>query len=491
MQDGDRAISYNDFLDVRNIIFEMTNACNMRCSYCFEEEACKQNKTGMISWPIIQRAIDSVIIQENEHYMVTFFGGEPLLNKELIFKTIAYAKNVAGKYSSYVSFNMVTNATCLDSQTISSLNAEDVYLFVSFDGDRALQDRYRRMMDGRSSYETVLENLKELIFSREAMNCKDNMAVRMTVTKDGIEQLVDRYQFLCRLGCCKITFALVSSDRKRPYAIGTEDFPLLRKVYWKLADLFIEEVESGKLHNRFFQSLVKKITDGVHCNHFCDCGKRYLGVGIDGDIYPCEGFFGLKQFSTGNILGKRNSRNGNTLECVSNHPFCKQCWARYLCGGGCYHEAWMRTGNVNKKDAVICETYRIAVEAALYIYEKLKQRGLLSVFLSLAEEQLSDSAVPVLWQANCKQQGTLLYSVTEEFSYFIELDEMSEFIVSLCDGKHTLSEIVSILLDLYECEAETLYRDVCHLLNDLHDHKAIYFVNEAVDIPNFGCLDSK
>ena len=477
MKTGDRLISYGNFSGIRNVIFEMTNTCNMHCIYCFERDAQIQRKPEKISWEAIQHAIDSVFTEENELYMVTFFGGEPLLNKEFIFKAITYAKAIARKHKSLVSFNMVTNATCLDLETILHLNAEDVYLFVSFDGDQDSQDKYRRMLDGTSSYEKILENLKLLICNRKNMYCRDNMAVRMTITKDGIEHLVDRYQFLCQLGVDKVTFALVSADTSKPYAISTEDIPALRKAYLNLAQLFIEEIESGKLCNRFFQSLVKKIVDGTHYNHFCDCGNRYLAIGIDGNIYPCEGFLGLKDFSVGNILKNSTNYGNYHIDCVNNNAACSKCWARYLCGGGCYHEWWMRTGNINAKDQVVCETYRIAVETALHIYAELKQKGLLSTFLSLSEEALPDNSIPVLRQFDCIQLGSMLYSVTEESSYFIDLDEISTTIVSLCDGKHTVSEITNILLNTYKCEPSDLYKDICHLLNNLYDHKAIYFTN--------------
>lgn len=473
----DRAIAYDDFFGVRNIIFEMTNACNMHCTYCFEENTRHHRTSGAISWQIIQFALDSIILEENELYVVTFFGGEPLLNTDLIFRTITYAKKVAYMRRSFVSFNMVTNATCLDSKTILRLNSEEVYLFISFDGDQDSQDKYRRMANGQSSYGRVLTNLKALIHSRRSMKCKDNMAVRMTVTRDGIERLVERYQFLCQLGCNKITFALVSSSAEKPYAISNDDFGALRTAYRELADVFLQEVREGNIHNRFFLSLVKKIVDGVHCNHFCDCGNRYLAIGIDGTIYPCEGFLGINDFSCGNVLLSTNHPTHYSLSCVDNNPVCKKCWARYLCGGGCYHEAWMRTGDANKKDPVMCESYRIAAETALYIYTELKRQNLLSTFIDLSDELIPDSCIPVLRQTNCIQQGTVLYSVTEEASYYIELDEIGAEIIALCDGKHTISEIAEILFDTYICNKEELYRDICKVIHDLYDHKAVYFLN--------------
>lgn len=479
MNNENRVLKYTEFTKVRNIIFEMTNACNMRCTYCFEENAHSKSNIGMISWEVIQNTLDSVIIDENESYMITFFGGEPLLNKALIFRAISYSKTISRNLNSYVSFNMVTNAICLDSTTIAKLNAENVYIFVSFDGDRSSQDKYRMLKDGGSSYQLVLHNLKELIQSRKSLFCKDNMAVRMTITKDGIPHLVERYRFLCQLGCPKITFALVSASEEKPYAISVSDFPLLRQAYQELAELFIEEVQQGVIRNRFFQSLVKKITSGSHCHFFCDCGNRYLAAGYDGNLYPCEGFFGLEEFVVGNILKNSHDCAFPIIECVENNVSCKRCWARYLCGGGCYHESLMRTGNINKKDSVICETYRIAAETALQIYDELNHRGLLSQFAEISEEQVLDNAIPVFRHTSCKKCHSLLYSVTPNESILIELDELSERIVLLCDGMHSVSQITTALLDIYDCDISELYRDVCHFLNDLYDKNVIYFINNS------------
>lgn len=463
----------------RNIIFELTNTCNMKCKYCFEADL-NSKPSFFLDINIIKKTIDRVITTQKQEYMITFFGGEPLICYHTIFAAMDYAQKKARERKCYVNYNILTNGTLINDEIIEQFNKRCVYTFFSFDGAKEIQDKYRIGKDGVLSYSIVSKNIRKFIESRKNMLSDDNMAIRMTVTNELIPQLTETYLKLRDdMHCKKITFALVSADDSKEYAIGQNDLGALREQYLELADIYVQEIKQGESHNRFFESIVKNIFKGIKKQYFCDCGGRYIAIGADGDLYPCEGFLECKEFKLGNIITETVCNDSGSIQSVEENNFCKNCWAKYLCGGSCYHECYMKYSNVNQKNSIMCQTYKLAVEIGLRIYVDLKNQGLLEVFNKLTKEQLPENVYPIIDKDIIQifEKSNLAFISQGDSYNILELDEMSFEILLLCDGNNSILNIVEIIANEYECDKKTIYEDINNIIVELRQKSAIYLTN--------------
>lgn len=469
----------NKLKDKRNIILELTNGCNMACEYCFESNADKKPIHFMKN-EVIKKAIDLVINQKGEEYNITFFGGEPLLNVKGIKYAIEYGNERAKNIGSYIRYYIVTNGTLINEEIIELFNRNDVYVFFSYDGSLEFQDKYRRFKDGSSTFEKITNNIKLFCKSREKCLNKYNASIRMTITRDFIPKLSETYVYLRNtFPDLKIGFALVSADSGKDYAITKDDLDVLRNEYLKLAELYIDEIKNGSSHNRFFESIVRNITCGYKKNYFCNCGDKYIAIGTDGDIYPCEGFLGYDKFSNGNIMDEKEKLCCMFLENVEENVQCKECWARYLCGGSCYQECYMLHNDVNSKDEIMCETYKMALEVGVRIYHSLMSNNLIDNFKNIIKTQICQNAVPVLNSANMKwmRDINLIFISSKDRYSFIEPDEIIVKILELCDGKHRIKDIVQCISNEYEGDETTIYNDVNEILQQFFDFSALSYIN--------------
>jgi len=463
----------------RNIIFEMTSGCNFRCKYCFESHNVGTVKN--IDYGTIDNSLIKIISEEKVEYMVTFFGGEPLLCFDKIRYIVEKGKNIARKNNCYIMFNVVTNGSLCTGEVNEFLIKNNIYTFFSFDGNQEIQNKYR-ILPNRDSYEEILTNIKDNINRQKDVYTKDCGAVRITVTKDLLPKLVDTYLFLRdEIRCPKITFALVSAKPGEEYALNKESLEILEEIYFKLAEIYIAEIKNGKSVNRFFESIVRNIVCGNHKLKFCRCDDDYVAIGADGKVYPCEGFLGYSEFVYGNINEKINfkDKSGIGIENSLENIQCKKCWAKYLCAGSCYHECYMRHGDVNVKDEFMCETYKCAISTGIYIYNRLLNENLIDKFIKISFETIFDDAVPVIDFDNVyfdRGKKILFYSDSDEYCN-INLDEVAVDILSLCNKRNTVRDITDRLSDLYNTNKMEMYTDISEFLSDLKRKGIIYLVN--------------
>ncbi len=467
------------YMDKKNIIFEMSNGCNMACKYCFEAEACERPVQN-ISFSTAREIIDKVFIEKGKEYKITFFGGEPLLNQEVLLQIIEYANNRAKDIGFYIKYFIVTNGTLFNQTVIDVFNANNVFVFFSYDGCQEIHDKYRVAKNGSFTYDKVTENIHTIARSRKRYLGNTNLAIRMTVTRDFLPKLKETYiKLIEEFPSLKIGFALVSAKESKEYAIKKQDLPLLRSVYLALADLYIREIENGESHNRFFESIVRNLFKGYRKEYFCSCGNKYIAVGNNGDIYPCEGFLGYKEFRLGNITDNCFESTMYKIESADENSSCKKCWARGLCGGSCYHECYMLNKDVNQKDSLMCETYKLAIEMGIRIYKYLIDNSLLDKFHEIIKEKLNDNAVPVLNSDNYKwiEDINTMFVLEENRYNILTLDEITVDILKLCDGKNTIKDIVTSLTKVYDADEQTIFYDINDILKDMQESSILYFTN--------------
>lgn len=449
-----------------NMIVELTNACNLRCKYCFENERTDDGKKVVMSKKVLKKAID-FLMNDRKNVHLTFFGGEPLLCKGLLQFGIEYANKLAREEGAYVSFSVVTNGTKLDDDIINILNGYDVNIVYSFDGNKFSQNKYRPFDSGGASYEVVTNNLKKLISTRKDQRY-GHLIVRPTITSDTIDLMEDIYNELIQIGCKEISFSLVSAKNVEDYAIKSADLDKLRYEYGKMTDNYYRELLEGYSYNKFFESMVERIEKNSINREFCDCGKRYMAIDTNGNIYPCEGFIGVQEFKMGNIICETMDNNWEMPQTVDENEECMKCWARYMCGGSCYHEAWMRTGTINARDKIVCETYRIAVEYALKLYRKMKNKDI-HLDKMKTGAVLPERTIPIVEKNKVKRiEDDIIYINDGCDNNFVTINETAQRVYELCDGINSIQDISNVIIKEFQCEFD-IYSDVSNTVSLLLD----------------------
>lgn len=449
------------------MIVELTNACNLRCKYCFENCQTEERQTSKMTKGILEKAIDFLLDNNRENCHLTFFGGEPLLCKELIVFGMEYGNKTARKRKKYISYSLVTNGTELDDAFIEVLNDNNVNIVYSFDGNEFSQNKYRPYASGEGTYDVVLGNLKKIIKSRKDERY-GHLIVRPTITSETVELLNDIYEKLVEVGCREVSFSLVSAEKDKDYAIKNEDLDNLHSSYEKMTNNYYYELLSERSYNKFFESILERIESNVINKEFCDCGKRYIAVDVKGDVYPCEGFIGVEEFKMGNIITDKVEKTWVNPENVDENMECKKCWARYLCGGSCYHEAWMKTGVINGRDKLVCETYKMAFEYALKLYVKLKKENI-CIKNIVGERILPERSVPfIIPNVIRRVEKDVIYICDGRDNNFVTLNETGQRVFELCNGVNSILDISNMVMKEFECEFD-IYSDISGIINLLLD----------------------
>lgn len=358
---------------ITSLALHVCQGCNLRCKYCYEGKGTYSGNQEYMSEGIAQKAIDFLLKASGpiQRCRVIFFGGEPLLNFNLIKYIIEYCKKEFTKYKKKVTFTITTNGTLLTDKIIQYLNENKVSVMLSLDGPKDVHDKMRVFANGKGSYEAILPKAIKLLKSRGG-----KLPVRATVTSYN-PRLSKIFSSLKGIGFNSVYLAPVSGGCEKDYAITEANLFGLKREYKKMAEYVL-----GKILNRedagfsLFAEIMHSIFTGGKRVYSCGSGRSYLSVDPKGDLYLCQRFVGMKDYKMGNITDglDENARRKVLNNYVNNREDCKNCWARYFCGGGCYHDAVMANGNINKPDIEKCKLSREIVKLAFYIYRKVYKK---------------------------------------------------------------------------------------------------------------------
>lgn len=454
-----------------NMILELTNACNLRCRYCFENYQTEQRDISIMTKNILEKAI-RFLLKDRRNCHLTFFGGEPTLCKELIIHGIYYGNQLAREQRKYISYSIVTNGTNIDDEFLNILNENNVNIVYSFDGNKFVQNQNRPFAGGKGSYEVVYKNLIKILNSRKDERY-GHIIVRPTITSESVRLMNNIYNEFINIGCKEVSFSLVSADENKQYAIREKDIEILRESYKEMTKNYYYEIEKGNSFNKFFESILKKVDSDSINKYFCDCGRRYIAIGTNGDIYPCEGFLGVKQAKLGNINNEFLEKEWILPQSVEVNKECNNCWAKYLCGGSCYHEAWMRTGSINGRDKLVCETYKLALEYALKLYVRLKEQNI-KISENIKETLILEKSVPVIEKSKVKEITSQYIYISDGNNHrMITLNETAKRVLELCNGDNNISKISRIIENEYECKNDN-YRDISNIINNFLENGLLY-----------------
>ncbi|MBE7039609.1 MAG: thioether cross-link-forming SCIFF peptide maturase [Ruminococcaceae bacterium] len=364
---ADIAANWNKKSVVKAMCLHITHDCNLRCEYCFADTGAYGGERSVMSAEVGKAAIDYVIKNSGarKNIEIDFFGGEPLINFDVVKEIVEYARKVEKDAGKNFRFTITTNGLLLDEEKKKYINENMVNIVLSLDGRKEINDKVRKRVDGSGSYDKICDKFIDMAESRN----QDNYYVRGTFTSYNLDFAKDVLH-LADLGFKQISVEPVVADKKMPYALLDEDIERINKEYEDLAVLYIKRKKEGKGFN-FFHFMID--LDGGPCVvkrlSGCGAGHEYVAVAPNGDIYPCHQFVGMDEMKMGNVKEEGLDNDIKTMFEKSNiytKPSCKDCFAKFYCSGSCPANAYIYNGDINSPLELTCKLQRKRVECALY-----------------------------------------------------------------------------------------------------------------------------
>ena len=353
---------------VKAMCLHIAHACNLGCKYCFAGKGEYCGPAALMSYQVGKDALDYLVKNSgNRHNLeVDFFGGEPLMNWDVVKDLVAYGRSIEKEHNKRFRFTLTTNGTLLNDDILEFANKEMSNLVLSIDGRKEVHDNMRPFRDGRSSYDEILPKYKKAAESRDQMN----YYVRGTYTHFNTDFAADVLH-LADEGFEQISVEPVVAQPEEPYALTEEDIPVLLEQYDILADEMLKRRKEGRGFN-FFHFMID--LEGGPCVYKrlsgCGAGCEYVSVTPWGDIYPCHQFVGQEDYKLGSIYDgiQKKDLQKKFHDCnVYSKPDCSNCFARYYCSGGCMANSQHFTGDIYGAYKVGCELQRKRIECAIML----------------------------------------------------------------------------------------------------------------------------
>ena len=353
---------------VKALCLHIAHTCNLNCSYCFASQGKYHGERAVMSYEVGKQALDFLMEHSGtrRNLEVDFFGGEPLMNFQVVKDLVAYARSVEKEKGKNFRFTLTTNGVLVDDDVIEWANRECSNVVLSLDGRKEIHDRFRVDYAGNGSWERIVPKFQKFV---EARGGKDYY-MRGTFTHANPDFLKDIQQML-DLGFTELSMEPVVCASGDPSELTEEDLPIVMEQYEKLAEMMLERDRQGKPFT-FYHYMID-LTGGP-CIYKrisgCGSGTEYMAVTPWGDLYPCHQFVGEERFKLGNIWdGVTNTEiQGEFAACnVYAHPECRDCWARLYCSGGCAANAYHATGSVTGVYEYGCKLFRKRMECAIMV----------------------------------------------------------------------------------------------------------------------------
>ncbi|XOQ49037.1 MAG: thioether cross-link-forming SCIFF peptide maturase [Eubacteriales bacterium] len=359
---------------LKSMCLNVAHDCNLRCEYCFAAKGDFGRGRMLMPFEVGKKAIDFLIEKsEGRHNLeVDFFGGEPLMNFEVVKQIVAYARGIEKEHNKNFRFTITTNGILLTDDKIDYINKEMSNCVLSIDGRKSVNDLLRVRANGAGSYDTIVPKFQKLVASR---GDKDYYA-RGTFTKHNLDFTEDVLH-MAELGFEQISIEPVVSDEKLEYSIKEEDLPRVFEEYERLSKVIIERKKAGKGFNFFhFMIDLNQGPCAIKRLRGCSCGNEYIAVTPEGDIFPCHQFVGDDSFKMGNVLDgtfDESIKHTFALANIYSKPECKNCWAKFYCSGGCNANNQQYEGDIHKAHKISCELEKKRLECSIMIQAALAE----------------------------------------------------------------------------------------------------------------------
>lgn len=353
---------------VKALCLHIAHDCNLACKYCFAGEGEYHGHRALMSLDVGKKALDFLVKNSGNrvNLEVDFFGGEPLMNWQVVKDLVAYGRSLEEPNHKKFRFTLTTNGVLLDDEVLEFANKEMSNVVLSIDGRKEIHDRMRPHRGGQGSYDEVVPKYKKVAQSRNQMD----YYVRGTFTRNNLDFAED-VKHLADEGFEQISVEPVVARPEEAYALRLEDVPAILKEYDELALEYIRRKKAGKGFN-FFHFMIN--LEGGPCVakrlSGCGSGTEYLAVTPWGDLYPCHQFVGQEEFLMGNVeegIVRTDIRDKFKACNVYAKDQCRDCFAKFYCSGGCAANAYNNSGDINGAYELGCELQRKRVECAIMI----------------------------------------------------------------------------------------------------------------------------
>lgn len=351
---------------IKAMCLHISHACNLTCDYCFAGQGKYHGERALMSFEVGKQAIDFLIAHSGtrKNLEVDFFGGEPLMNWDVVKQIVAYARSVEQEHQKNFRFTLTTNGVLLDEEVTEFANREMHNVVLSLDGRKEVHDRLRRTVNGNGSYKLIVPKFQEFVRRRGDRD----YYVRGTFTHHNVDFTSDILH-MAELGFDKLSMEPVVCAPGDPYALTEEDLPELYRQYELLACEMLRRDREGK--GFLFYHYMIDLTGGP-CIYKriagCGSGTEYLAVTPWGELFPCHQFVGDPAYSMGNLQdGITNpSLRDEFGQCSAYaRPECRDCWAKLFCSGGCAANAYHATGSIRGVYEYGCKLFRKRMECAI------------------------------------------------------------------------------------------------------------------------------
>ena len=365
---------YKDIVDnfskrepvIKALCLHVAHDCNLACTYCFAGEGEYHGERSLMSLETGRKALDMLVASSGKrvNLEVDFFGGEPLMNFDVVRSLVEYGRSLEKEHNKKFRFTLTTNGMLLNDEILEFANKEMANLVLSIDGRKEVHDRMRPRRGGQGSYDEIVPKFIKAANSRNQVN----YYVRGTYTHYNTDFAED-VKHLAELGFEQISVEPVVAPPDKDYAIRQEDIPTLLDQYDILSKYLLDRKKSGKSVNFFhFMIDLKQGPCAYKRLSGCGSGTEYLAVAPNGDLYPCHQFVGMTDFIMGNVdTGVTNTslRDRFALCNVYSKKACSDCFAKLYCSGGCSANAYNFTGDINGSYEIGCQLQRKRVENAV------------------------------------------------------------------------------------------------------------------------------
>ncbi|MBQ8905921.1 MAG: thioether cross-link-forming SCIFF peptide maturase [Ruminococcus sp.] len=353
---------------VKAMCLHIAHDCNLRCAYCFASTGDFGEGRKLMLEETAKKAIDFLIARSGDrvNLEVDFFGGEPLMNFDVVKETVKYARSLEKQHNKNFRFTITTNGVLLDDAKMEFINAEMSNVVLSIDGRKEVNDRVRKRVDGSGCYDKIMPAFKKLVDARG----DKEYYVRGTFTKYNLDFSEDVFS-LYEQGFDQISVEPVVCDASAPYALTERELSTIFAEYENLAERILENEKKGGKFNFFhFMLDLDQGPCAIKRLRGCGCGNEYVAITPDGDIYPCHQFVGIPEYKMGN-LDEGSFNEEMKSEFASAHvyskPTCRECWARFYCSGGCNANNYQYAGDIHNAHKFSCELEKKRLECAIML----------------------------------------------------------------------------------------------------------------------------
>lgn len=359
---------------VKALCLHVAHDCNLKCRYCFAEEGEYHGKRSLMSAEVGKKAIDFIIANSGKrrNLEVDFFGGEPLMNFDVVKEIVKYGREQEKLHDKNFRFTITTNGILLDDEKQKYINENMHNVVLSLDGRKEVNDYMRPRAGGQGSYDIIVPKFQKLAESRN----QTDYYLRGTFTHNNLDFSKDVFHIADDLGFKQVSVEPVVAEATESYAITEDDLDTIFEEYEKLAEQLYIRHKTGEKDFNFFHFMVDLTGGPCIAKRLSGCGSgtEYLAVTPEGDLYPCHQFVGQEEYKIGSVYNgiENTAIREEFANCnVYTKPDCKKCWAKFYCSGGCMANACHYAGDIMGTYEIGCKLQRKRIECAIMIKAKL------------------------------------------------------------------------------------------------------------------------